>query len=699
MKIFSIFGFAALAVAAFAAAGCSDDNTGDFSSEVTFRDGDGTFACEAAGGEKTLAFFSKCGHWELAVPEEAAGWVSVWPAYGDDNGKTTITVEELTSAYARRATLNIVTARGVVGQIVVSQNGTAPYIDLDLSAGYIRADIVGTPVTVAVASNVRWEATIEEGGEWISLGETSETTQQFLFEDNTGQPKREGKVRFSMVDGDYSVPVRVAQLDGNTSFETSTPVSIADLLGEVRLADGRYEIEDNYAVYGWITSDLTRKNMPDSVLYVQDAGGRGLKLLLKDKNEVLTPAVEREGWYAAGRKVALHMYALEFREDAEGNLAIVDFPATAIKSSVDEAAPAGLAVPLPDLATLADFGNTLVTVDPVEFVFPYGCYTNYFENSPLADIEATWAKKNEVQKRYRAAFADFHLFPQLVRDRRGNVAKLWFTSEFTEAFSKNLPQGSGPLTGIVSKFRGEYVLQMRSAADDGLDASSASRKSVTLLKTGPWRDNTVTVPAFEKGNEAGDASSIVFSLKNGSGNDNVESSGQPTGMYWLDAPFRTDCLTPWTAEQTDRYLALNAKWWWSGANSILSNTTDLGEGFVLRTNVLRHATGDLWLAFTTTSSKGGPGALKIQWAETTSADLSKVTFNDIATYNSPVVDYHPFQMPYSFKLPAEMKGKADVVIVFRCADGSDNARKLDSPAKVGDTGTNRLGSIEIVEIK
>lgn len=108
-------------------------------------------------------------------------------------------------------------------------------------------------------------------------------------------------------------------MDGNTSFEHAEMVTMARLLSEVQLdAEGRFELEENYAVEGWITSDFERKNLPDSVLYVQDASGRGIKFILKDKNEFLSPSAEQRGWYAQNRKVAIHMYAAELRQRRRG---------------------------------------------------------------------------------------------------------------------------------------------------------------------------------------------------------------------------------------------------------------------------------------------------------------------------------------------------------------------------------------------
>ena len=91
-QLFNILRPKALLIAAVVAAGCSDDNTAD-GGEMTFRNGDNLFECPATGGTKEISFFSRSGHWEITPEDPEASWIDVWPAYGDDNGRTTLTVE------------------------------------------------------------------------------------------------------------------------------------------------------------------------------------------------------------------------------------------------------------------------------------------------------------------------------------------------------------------------------------------------------------------------------------------------------------------------------------------------------------------------------------------------------------------------------------------------------------------------------
>lgn len=695
-QLFDILRPAALLLAGVLAAGCSDDQTGE-AGGVTFRNDDNLFECPPEGGTKAFAFYSRAGHWQIAADEAGASWIDVWPAYGDDNGRTTLTVAPIDDAYGREVTLDIRTAQGVVGQIRVRQAGLEPFIRPNLTSPRIRADITGTPVTVEVTSNVRWEATVDEGAEWISLGESTPDSQQFLFTDNTDLPKRTGQVSFRMVGGDYAVSVPVEQMDGNTSFEHAETVTIARLLDEVRLdADGRFELEANYAVEGWITSDFDHRNLPDTILCMQDASGQGLRFALKDKAEFLTPGAGQQGWFDTGRKIAVHLVGAEFREDTEGNLSIVDFAASSVKSSTDETA-AALAVHLDDLSSLGQYPNTLVRIDPVEFVNPYGGYAPFYEkegNSPET-TETEWVKN--VKAGYKAVFPYHTLAPRLLRDSHGNVVKVWFLRSFTDMYSRNLPEGSGALTALVTKFRGEWTLQIRSAEDDALSAERSTRFSTTLLKAGPWLAPDA-VPAFAVGNTDGDRSSVVYSVYDDSRNFDVfPGSAGAIASYWLTTDVRRQYDIPFD-DEAEHYYSLNAKLWWNVTthHSLVSSNEDVGEAFVIRTNTLRNATGALYLNLSAASSKGGPGLMKIQWSDSAEEDLTKVHFEDIGTYYAPCISFTPYLFPYSFRLPDAMRGREQVTILVRCA-GPYNSQLIDAAITTG--GTTRLGNFEIVEIK
>ncbi|WP_288238080.1 DUF5689 domain-containing protein [uncultured Alistipes sp.] len=696
-QLFNILRPKALLLAAVVAAGCSDDDTAG-GGEMTFLGGDNLFECPAEGGTKDISFFSRSGHWEIVADDPAASWIDVWPAYGDDNGRTTLTVQPVGDAYGREMTFDIRTAHGVAGQIRVKQAGLTPEIKTNLTSSKIRVDIAGTPVTVGITSNVKWEAAVDEGDTWISLGETTETSQQFLFTDNTGQPKRTGQISFRMVGGDYKVSVPVEQMDGNTSFEHAETVTIARLLSEVQLdAEGRFELEENYAVEGWITSDFERKNLPDSVLYVQDASGRGIKFILKDKNEFLSPSAEQRGWYAQNRKVAIHMYAAELRNDAEGNLCVIDFAASSVKRSTDEAPATPVAVALNDMGDLSQYANTVVRIDPVEFVTPYGGYAPFFEKDGNNEetTETEWVKN--VKAGYRALFPYHTLAPQLVRDTKGNVVKLYFLRSFTEMYARNLPAGSGALTALVTKFRGEYILQIRNTADDALSADSETRFSTTLMQAGPWLAQDA-VPVFAVGNTGGDQSSAVFSIYDDTNNFDVfPSSSGAIASYWLTTDVRRQHDIPF-ADEPEHYYSLNAKLWWNVTthHSLVSNNDEVGEAFIIRTNTLRNATGALYLYLTSTSSKGGPGKMKVQWSDSAESDLTKVKFENIGTYDAPCINFTPFLFPYSFRLPDAMRGKQQVTILIRCA-AETNAQHNN--ALIAATGTSRLGHLGIVEIK
>lgn len=181
---------------------------------------------------------------------------------------------------------------------------------------------------------------------------------------------------------------------------------------------------------------------------------------------------------------------------------MIDFAASSVKRSTDEAPAAPVAVALNDMGDLSQYANTVVRIDPVEFVTPYGGYAPFFEKDGNNEetTETEWVKN--VKAGYRALFPYHTLAPQLVRDTKGNVVKLYFLRSFTEMYARNLPAGSGALTALVTKFRGEYILQIRNTADDALSADSETRFSTTLMQGWAVARPGTSVPVFGSRNTA-----------------------------------------------------------------------------------------------------------------------------------------------------------------------------------------------------
>ena len=206
------------------------------------------------------------------------------------------------------------------------------------------------------------------------------------------------------------------------------------------------------------------------------------------------------------------------------------------------------------------------------------------------------------------------------------------------------------------------------------------------------------MPVFAVGNTGGDQSSAVFSIYDDTNNFDVfPSSSGAIASYWLTTDVRRQHDIPF-ADEPEHYYSLNAKLWWNVTthHSLVSNNDEVGEAFIIRTNTLRNATGALYLYLTSTSSKGGPGKMKVQWSDSAESDLTKVKFENIGTYDAPCINFTPFLFPYSFRLPDAMRGKQQVTILIRCA-AETNAQHNN--ALIAATGTSRLGHLGIVEIK
>lgn len=84
-------------------------------------------------------------------------------------------------------------------------------------------------------------------------------------------------------------------------------------------------------------------------------------------------------------------------------------------------------------------------------------------------------------------------YGHLLRDEEGNTCKLYTTTWFLDRFATLIPEGSGPLTGIVTKYykqsTGEvYIIRLRQHEDNRVSADASTRMSKTLIQFGPFDD-------------------------------------------------------------------------------------------------------------------------------------------------------------------------------------------------------------------
>ncbi len=668
---------------------------------MTFKDGENLFTCNAAGGSKTITIFSNITDWKLVPEDTTQNWVKIWPLDGDDDGNVTFTVGSYDSAYPRSCIINLVADNKVITTYTVKQTGKPAYIIPTLTSLNQNVPMEAGNMTIKIRSNVIWATSVtgNEGEDisWITLGEKTDTTQYISFSDNSGSPlSRKAKIRFSMVGGDeeYYVDVNIKQM-GATTYETSRNIGISSLLSSLTFdAEGIAEIEENYRIDAWITSNMEKGNFPDTSLYIQDASGRGLLIDFKDSDQLKNPS--EAGFYDCGKKLSIHAIGLKFKKNEDGALRIIDFTSASVKSSTSVVPSAGLAVNISSLADLNNYENTLVNISPVEFTIPVGTYVNISDQSKALTGTTTSADKRWISASddYKKLNNHYYLYTHIVRDKLGNSIGMNFNYSFTQKWSSLVPEGSGTITAVVTKSKNNNTLVIRDLNDIQISNSYLSRITNTLVKFGPYlnsesspyyiaRDITATV-----GN-----GSIIYSVPNSNGSFTCGISSSGYYMYWLYG-VRVFAEEP-ASTIAKGYGAINAKSWYGSANtnSLVSTSENPYEAFILTTQSLKNAKGgDLYISFTTASSLGGPAHMYLEWAE----DESSTNWQTIADYNSTGYEISAQYRQVNIKLPAAMKGKEKVVIRFR-AKNKENANFNGNDLTSG--GTNRLGTVEICEIK
>lgn len=168
-----------------------------------------------------------------------------------------------------------------------------------------------------------------------------------------------------------------------------------------------------------------------------------------------------------------------------------------------------------------------MTLKKVEFAQPAGTYCNI-------DERYTQSTPSYATIAYNATAMPFcdgnDFYGHLLRDEEGNTCKLYTTTWFLDRFATLIPEGSGPLTGIVTKYykqsTGEvYIIRLRQHEDNRVSADASTRMSKTLIQFGPFDDaNTYDKLTPRIG------------------------SGQLTTTMWSAVPGRRPAASRWTGD-------------------------------------------------------------------------------------------------------------------------------------------------------
>ncbi len=666
--------------------------------------------------------------WQIEVEylyDADLDWVTVWPKNGEVDGRFSVSVaRNKTTPYLREALVHIKSGGQTLKTIKVSQAAVAPVLELGME-GLTRMTFASkaSEKTAKLNTNVLWVAEITTPNtDWLSLSDFEAQSVLLTVKANPGSSPRSAVVRFTMIGGsdDLFVDLSVVQRDKSTDPEYATLTTIADVLNKVGPNGG--EIEENVYVEACVTSDLSRRNFDSRrqwpgtestsqtfyadymyekrYMWIQDESERGLMLewLSADFNN-----------YPLNTKLKVHLVGATVVKDAfTGALKIGSVEPDMIFGSEesDGIAP----VELDSFDNIADYVNTLIKVNPVQFALPYGTYVNiderYFNQQYMTDVTTSSVPYCETSRQYG----------HFIMDKHGNRYRLVTECTFTERYIRAIPSGSGPLTAIVTKNwlanENQIVLRLRMDSDNEVSDDASTRLTNVISRFGPYTYNSSGLPSIQAAIGNGTFRTGVFTK--------VTPSGDGTGMYWSQTYARmpkslsditiddagvqsTDVPQPSDANEF-MYPCINANQMWNP--NLASVIPDAKIGGWIITLDTRGVTGDLYLTFDSSSSQSGPAWMRLQWKEIvvpSDSFTTKDTWNTIITrYEIPNWDVNFHCQQYSYKLPAEIKGKKEVIIRHITdfeSDGSEAKRAARNGAVAGNGGTNRMGVWSLEELK
>lgn len=704
--------FAALLCAGTFSVACSDDGDEtdeaylyiegdayeyDFGSDGNVgKDADGKWnslheAFAVNGCSMRLSLFTNMGAWRIEpLYAEDLEWLDVWPSHGENEGRFWLTVDRNQTGYSRVSTLNIISRNRIVRTIRVSQKPGTPTIEIDMDGmTNFTLPTVGASRTIRISSNAGWKPVAEdEAAEWITFANQTDSSVDIVVAENPQDDTRKGTVSFVMTGSgneNVSAQIEVRQKGQSANFSRATLKTIAEVLGELN-ADG--SVTGNVYVEATVVSDPSTLNFDPSLIswspalkpsldnrmmWVQDASGRGLLI------EFLDVAYNT---YQLNDKLSLHLVDQKLTVDKNlGVTKISGFTSDEIPEAVAGSAVEPLA--LADFSDIDRYENSLVRIDPVEFVIPMGTYVNV--NETTYSTTTTNGKIDGTAQ-----------YAQLLRDRQGNVVPLYTSASFTERFARLLPKGSGSLTAIVTRNvvsgKSQTILRLRSDADNGVLDDASTRLTRSVVEFGPW---TSDAPLSQVAATTGKGT-----LKTSIATKVAEKAAD--AIYWgwtyarrvpatIGSDGTANPAVPGSVTAEWIYPCLNVYTWWEGNGTSIRDVS--GEAWIMTVST-EGATGDLYLGFTTSSSGGGPRDFRIEWAETEDAKVEN--FREIGTYTAGNWDANYQCKELCFKLPDELKGKSSVVIRHRV---TANTKANGKSGGIGATGTNRVGYWGIWEKK
>ncbi len=503
--------------------------------------------------------------WSVEVDED---WCKVYPGKGKDDGRFYISADNLNVAYPRTCNLTVRNGAGEeIYTTLLTQKGIPAVLDI-VGSKTLSSSSNGGVFNISLISNIIWTASVIEPVNWITLGESTGSTQAISIAENTGEEKRYATIRFTGVGVEnVYVDVNVVQLPVY-SINNATLISVSDAI-----ANCSGLIEDNLKITGYVTNDVTTKNLPDNYMYIQDQSGKGL---------LVEFAHSTDNIYTLNDKLTIWLTGCQMQTSQTGTKSLSSVGSTNIvkltKDNINESAtPAEVY----DLSTISQYNNTLVTLKNVYFAAPLGTLFN-----STGVRTGTYPCSNF----YRTTIIDSY----------GNTAIINTLYTFTEKWAGAISSDRYDITGIMYPETGEME-------HETFINTIHVRKFSDLKK---YTSGSVYVPIVQWYTTSAVSASTTWTPATGSGTFNFDPDKAPRNSKasYADVTLRY------------AYAMVNPSLGYSDANSWQGysqygwwDASTGGQYWEFSTST-KNATGDIFLTLMLGSFGSAPAFWDVYWS-------------------------------------------------------------------------------------
>ncbi|MDR3329564.1 MAG: DUF5689 domain-containing protein [Prevotellaceae bacterium] len=697
-------------------------------STYLLRVGRGGLNGEGMAEVNSYLLYTNMGSWTLRATPGFEEYLKVFPEEGHNEGHFAFDVNVNPTIDTQVYALNLLDKKGnVQASIKIRQDASDPV--LTIAYPQRSAPSAGETFELTVTANSEWKAWVGNDStattnDWLQLGTpTANSRTEMLLPitvaANVGTEERVDSVRIHLVRAGLERMDKVLvikQFDPAHDLANATKRTIAGVLQDYSQTPSK-TIMDNVYIEATVISDYSKRGLPKGHLIVEDDSRSGMWFELLD--------ADNASLYKLNDKVKVHLYGATFITYPTNIGIQLAGQRLQLTSSLIEnlGATEGITPEVvDDISLLQDpaYDNTLVTLKSVEFCLPRGVYVN-IEDADILNAVANPLKPYSSWSTTADPYSDCTLeFGHIMRDPAGNTMKLYTWVTFLDRFARLMPYGSGSVTGIVMKrkskakttvkdaggnavYSDEYVLRLRSDADNQVSSNSATALSNDIVRIGPFPQLVAMAGiSSQVGTATLTASSRIPQ------NVVASTSGTPDAFYYGNGYSRMDACeviddetlagTPTVAYGSGiSYRDINTQYWWASNSSSITSGTGVpkGEAWIITVNmVATSGPGKLFLQYLQSSSTSGPGSFTIEWSTVLNAPHAE--WVKLYDYKCCDIDNSQHAMQYVFALPDDMKGLNQVYIRIRV---SENKRATGTGSEIGTSGTNRMGMLRITQLK